>query len=344
METIDGFSGAILVTRGGATVVRASAGVADAETDTACTTDTRFQIASVSKQFTAASVMLLAEEGKVGLHDPIARWLTDCPHRWRTLTLHQLLSHTSGLGHWRELPGFDVDHPGDAHSFLERFAEVPLRTAPGSTWHYSSPGYLLAALIVERVTGQRYADFLTEQVLGPLGMTSTCVGETPLELAARGYRDGRRVDVPEFAAMPGTGDLWSTVGELARYTAAFNAGDLLTAFSREAMVAPHASMAGAWGTDGPALADSYGYGYALGTLAGHTMRFHIGDNPGYQSFLGWLPAHDTTVVILSNNEEPGLDDVLRRLEPVLLEAVGEPCEASTPAPDANQGPHAPEET
>ncbi|MFD6550104.1 serine hydrolase domain-containing protein [Streptomyces sp. NPDC058398] len=320
METIDGFSGAILVTRGGATVVRTSAGMSDAEAGAPCTTDTRFQIASVSKQFTAASVMLLAERGEVGLNDPVTRWLTDCPDPWRQLTLHQLLSHTSGLGHWRDLPGFDIDHPGDTPTFLDRFSKVPLRGTPGRTWHYSSPGYLLAARIIERVTRQRYADFVTEHVLRPLAMTATRVGEAPPETAARGYRENRRVDVPEFAAMPGTGDLWSTVGDLAHYTAAFDAGHLLTARSREAMVAPHASMAGAWGTDGPAVADSYGYGYALGTLAGHTARFHIGDNPGYRSFLGRLPDLDVTVVILCNNEESDLDDLLRQLLPAITDS------------------------
>jgi CubicO group peptidase (beta-lactamase class C family) len=320
VEIRDGFSGAILVTRGGATVVQASAGVSDAKAGARCTTDTRFQIASVSKQFTAASAMLLAEEGEVSLHGPINRWLTDCPQRWQQLTLHQLLSHTSGLGHWRDLPGFDIDHPGDARTFLERFSNVPLRSTPGSTWHYSSPGYLLAARIIERVSGQRYADFVTEHVLRPLAMTSTCVGQAPLEMAACGYREDRRVDVPEFAAMPGTGDLWSTVGDLALYTAAFNAGHLLTARSRETMVAPHASMGGAWGTGGPAVADSYGYGYSLGTLAGHAVRFHIGDNPGYQSFLGWLPGLEATVVILCNNEETNLDALLRQLMPTMLDS------------------------
>ncbi|MFD8733294.1 serine hydrolase domain-containing protein [Streptomyces sp. NPDC059618] len=320
METIDGFSGAILVTCRGVTVMQPSAGMADAETGTVCTSDTRFQIASVSKQFTASAVMLLAEEGRVGLNDPIAHWLTDCPETWRALTLHQLLSHTSGLGHWPELPGFDVNRPGDVRTFLERFSKVPLRSTPGSTWHYSSPGYLLAARVVERVTGQRYADLLDERVFRPLGMTSTSVGAAPVELAARGYRESRRVDVPEFAAMPGTGDLWSTVGDLALHTAAFNAGQLLSAGSREAMVTQYAPMAGAWGTEGPAIADGYGYGYALGTLSGHPLRFHIGDNPGYQSFLGWLPARDTTIVILCNNEETSLDDVLRQLAPVVLDA------------------------
>ncbi|MDT0441821.1 serine hydrolase domain-containing protein [Streptomyces johnsoniae] len=317
---MEGLSGAVLVTRGGATILRASAGVSNAETGAMCTQDTRFQIASVSKQFTAAAAMLLVEEGKVGLNDPIARWLADCPERWRRLTLHQLLTHTSGMGHWQDLPGFDINRLDDAREILGGFARLPLRSTPGSTWHYSSPGYLLIARIIERVSGQGYADFLTERVLRPLGMTSTYVGEAPPEMAAYGYREGRRVDVAKFAALPGPGDIWSTVGDLALYTAAFNAGHLLTTRSREAMVTPHASMDGTWGTHGAAVARSYGYGYCLGTLAGHAARFHPGDNPGYQSFLGWLPRLDMTIALLCNDEETDIDGLLRQLIPAAIDS------------------------
>ncbi|RKN04156.1 serine hydrolase domain-containing protein [Streptomyces radicis] len=312
METIDGLSGVVLVTRGGTTVLRAAAGAANADTGTACTPDTRFQIASVSKQFTAAAAMLLVEEGEIGLDEPISRRLADCPERWRGLTLHQLLTHTSAIGHWSDLPGFDVDRPGDTRDILDRFSSLPLRGTPGSTWHYSSPGYLLTGWIIERVSGQGYADFLTERVLRPLGMTSTSVGEAPSEGAAHGYRRGRRVDAPEFAALPGPGDLWSTVDDLALYTAAFNAGHLLTTRSRETMIAPHVPM------DGAMAASGCGYGYFLGTLAGHPARFHAGDNPGYQSFLAWLPHLDTTVALLCNDEETDIEALLRQLIPAAM--------------------------
>jgi CubicO group peptidase (beta-lactamase class C family) len=319
MGMIDGFSGAVLVVRGGETVLQTSAGVARSD-GALCTADTRFQIASVSKQFTAAATMLLVEEGEVDLGGPISRWLPDCPSGWHQLTLHQLLSHTSGLGHWEDIPGFDIHQPCDTRQALDRLSKLPLLSTPGSAWYYSSPGYLLVARIIERVSGQRYADFLAERVLKPLGMTSTCAGEAPPVLAAHGYREGRRVDVPEYAAMPGAGDVRSTVGDLTLHTAAFNAGELLTARSREAMVTSHASLAGVLDTDGPAVADGYGYGYLLGTLAGHAVRFHTGDNPGFQSFLGWLPGLDVTIVILCNNEETDFDDLLRQLMPVVLDS------------------------
>lgn len=311
------FSGSLLVTRDGVSLQRASSGDADASTSKACSADTRFQIASVSKQFTAAAVMLLVDDGALDLDDDIGRLLHRCAPQWRELTLHQLLSHTAGLEHWNDIPGFDVRRPGEPDEFLERFARVPLRSAPSGTWHYSSPGYLLAARVVEAVIGAAYADILTERVLGPVGMAATLVGRTPPEPVAWGYRGGKRVDVAQFAAIPGTGDIWSTVGDLAKYTEAFVAGELLSTRSRQALVGEHAELRKPLDPNDPAPAHAYGYGYFLGTVCGHRAWFHPGDNPGYQSFLGHLPDLATTVVILCNDEETDLDGLLRELAPEL---------------------------
>jgi CubicO group peptidase (beta-lactamase class C family) len=322
MDEVHGLSGSVLVSHGPKVVMRMSAGTADIGTGTVCTSETRFQVGSVSKQFTAAAAMLLVEDGALAVDDPIAESLPGCPPRWRDVTLHHLLSHTSGLGHWPALPGFDTSTVRDADEFLERFATVPLRGAPGTTWHYSSPGYLVVARIVEQVSGHRYGDFVTERILRPLGLEATAVGVPAPGAVAHGYRGARRVDVAEFAALPGAGDVWSTVGDLARYTSAFDTGGVVTSSSREAMTAAHAPIAADPGADGLVAADSYGYGYCLGTLAGHHARFHPGDNPGYRSFLGRLPELDATVVILSNSEDTDVGDVLRQVMPAVT--TGEP--------------------
>jgi CubicO group peptidase (beta-lactamase class C family) len=311
------FSGSVLVTRDGVTVRRASAGDADAASGKACSPDTRFQIASVSKQFTAAVVMLLVEDGALDLDDPISRLLHGCSPQWRELTVHELLSHTSGLEHWNGIPDFDVSRPGEPDELLERFAMVPIRAAPSGSWHYSSPGYLLAARVVEATSGAAYADILTERILGPLGMAATLVGRTPPEPVAWGYRDGKRVEVAQFAAIPGTGDVWSTVGDLTRYTEAFVTGGLLNPASRQALLREQAELRNPLDPNDPAPAQAYGYGYFLGTVCGHRAWFHPGDNPGYQSFLGYLPDLATTIAILCNDEETDLDQLLRELAPEL---------------------------
>jgi CubicO group peptidase (beta-lactamase class C family) len=317
VRPITGFSGSLLVTCDGVTLLRASAGEADASAGKACSAETRFQIASVSKQFTAAAVMLLIDDGAIDLDDHIGRLLPGCPPHWRDLTLHQLLSHTSSLVHWNGVPDFDVTRPGEPVELLERFAKVPLRSAPRGTWHYSSPGYLLVARVVEAISGAAYADFLTERILVPVGMAATVVGRTPPAPVAWGYCDGKRVDVAQFAAIPGTGDVWSTVGDLARYTEAFEAGELLSARSRQALVKAQAELRNPSDPNDPAPAHAYGYGYFLGTVCGHRARFHPGDNPGYQSFLGYLPDLRATIAILCNDEETDLDDLLRELAPEL---------------------------
>lgn len=134
MPDISGLGGAALVTRGGRVVLREAAGIADAGTGRPCTPETCFRIASVSKQFTAASVMLLVEDGALDLHEPIARWLADVPESWRQITLHQLLSCTSGLGHWQAVPGFEFERPGTPDEYLARLAQQPLLFAPGTGW------------------------------------------------------------------------------------------------------------------------------------------------------------------------------------------------------------------
>lgn len=156
---------------------------------------------------------LLDSGGCAGLTTEGIAALAGCGEQtpWREFTLHYLLSHTSGLGHWTDLvPDFDPRQPGTADEFLARAVAWPLRTAPDGTWHYSSPGYLLAARVMARATGLRYADVLTEQVLSPLGMTDTVVGVEPPDRVAHGHRRGQRADRAAFAAMPGAGDVWST--------------------------------------------------------------------------------------------------------------------------------------
>ncbi|MFD7080183.1 serine hydrolase domain-containing protein [Streptomyces sp. NPDC059918] len=310
MSEIDGLSGSVSVLKGRDVVVRVSAGIADARSGALCTPRTRFQVASLSKQFTAAAVMLLVEDSVLALDVPIPEWWHDCPVQWRGLTLHGLLSHTSGLGHWQALDGLGLEDLRDVRVFLDRFSAVALRNTPGEVWHYSSPGYLVVARIIEQATGRPYAEFVTERILDPCGLKETSLGGPSPQEASRGYRTGRRVDVVEFAALPGAADIWSTVGDLTAYTAAFNSGTVVTPASREMMITPRTAITDKWGSLGPVVADSYGYGYCLGTVAGLGAFFHPGDNPGYVSFLACLPALDVTVAILANEEDVSVSDIL----------------------------------
>lgn len=322
MQSIEGLRGAATVTRGGRVRLQVAGGLADAEAGVKCTPQTRFQICSVSKQFAAVAVLLLAESGQLDLAEPVARWLPGCPPQWQRVTLHHLLTHTAGVRHWGDAPGFDASQPVELAERIALILQAPLLTDPGTRWHYSSPGYLLAGHIVAQASGQPYAGFVTEQVLVPLGLTSTIAGGLPAgAAAARGYRNGEPVAPWPLSAMPGTGDICSTVGDLAQFTAAVHSGSLISQprFT-QAMITPHVPLPDDQGTsDGWVTCDGYGYGQFIGRIAGHTAYFHPGDNPGYQSLAVWLPGQAACAVILTNDEAAGPEALLRQLIPVALD-------------------------
>jgi CubicO group peptidase (beta-lactamase class C family) len=142
----------------------------------ACAPGTSFQLASVSKQFTAAAVLLLAADGALSLEEPVGRWIEDCPASWHSITTQHLLTHPAGLPHWDDLPDIPLDGNVDAGAELSIFQQAPLRSEPGRSWYYSSPGYVVLAHIVQRAADIPYSQFLAERIFEPLGLTSTFAG------------------------------------------------------------------------------------------------------------------------------------------------------------------------
>jgi CubicO group peptidase (beta-lactamase class C family) len=317
MRSVEGLRGAAMVTKGGSVEAEMAEGLADAETGVACTSGTRFQLCSVSKQFAAAAVMLLVESGQLDLGEPVSRWLPEGPPQWRQVTLHHLLSHTAGVPHWLEAPGLDPAEPMRISERLEIIQATPLRTEPGAQWHYSSLGFVLAGFIVERASGQPYRDFLAERILSPLQLTQTTVGGAPAS-AARGYNDGEPVAPWDLDAMPGTGDIWSTAGDLTRFTVALHAGELIAASSLRAMCTQHAPLDDDEEGEPGLITTGYGYGMFTGIFAGHTAFYHPGDNPGYQSLACWIPDRAASIVILVNDRAASIPGLLRQVLPAAL--------------------------
>ncbi|WP_025618447.1 serine hydrolase domain-containing protein [Salinispora cortesiana] len=165
-------------------------------------TESRFQLASVSKQFTAAAVLLLVEEGTLLLEDPISRWIDGCPEQWRDITLHHLLNHTSGLGHWDDYPMIDLGQWVEPSELLNTFHSVPLQFPTGQGWRYSSPAYVLLAQIVQRSADTPYRSFLAERIFDPLGLTQTFAGmPTAQPNLALGHNAGYKTfvgNIPEL--------------------------------------------------------------------------------------------------------------------------------------------------
>jgi CubicO group peptidase (beta-lactamase class C family) len=291
MPAVPPVPGSVLIRRGGDTIAEA---VSDR-----CTARTRFQIASVSKQFTAAAVLLLAERGVLTLEDPIGRRLGGCPSSWQDITLHHLLTHTSGLGHWPDHPMIDPAERLEPAQLLEIFHDVPPLFRPGAGWHYSSPAYVLLAHVVQQAAGTPYRRFLAEEIFDPLGLAGTFAG-APGDRPdiARGHdRDGGPVLSWELDVTGmGAGDIWSTAADLLTWIDGLRAGRVLGDRYRSAMLSEQAP------TGGTADARGYGYGWYVGSTGGHAWFHHSGENPGFRAFAACVPALDCRIVVLSNSE------------------------------------------
>lgn len=293
--------GSLLVTRGDTIV-------ADAVAD-GCTAATRFQLASVSKQFTAAAVLLLAQRGALDLEDRLGRWFGGSPDGWRELTLHQLLTHTSGIGHWDDYPEIDLGRRVEWDELLASFQRRPPRFAPGSRWHYSSPAYVLLAQVAQRVADRPYARLLAEEIFTPSGLERTFAGSPGgrADVAPGHGPDGRPVPSWELDVVNmGAGDVWSTTGDVLAWLDALRAGRLLDEPYRTLMLTARAP------TGREPREDGYGYGWFTGTLAGEPWFHHSGQNAGFLSFAACLPAAERRIVLLTNSEaiEPGAFDRL----------------------------------
>ena len=314
------YSGTVFVWREGKALLDAGYGLARREPELLNTPATTFQLASVSKQFTAGAILLLQEHGALSVNDRLSRWLPACPEAWKPITLHHLLTHTSGIGHWQYFPMLRLDQPIARDELLTIFQQRPLGFSPGTGWAYSSPGYVLLAHVVEQVTGEPYASFLRRAIFGPLGMVDSGVGNhAPRpERQALGYAGKKPVSPFELDTLGiGAGDVWSNTHDLARWDAALTTpGALLRAESLRAMFAPHAVVSEAF-SEFPGTA--YGYGWLVAEVNGQQVYFHPGDNAGFVALNALLPANDALVILLANDEDVDLEKIGRE---VLREAFG----------------------
>jgi CubicO group peptidase (beta-lactamase class C family) len=318
-ESLGGLRGTALVRREGHDVLRIAGGMSGSRTGAELGLATRFQIASISKQFTAAAALLLVDRGVISVDDRLADILEGCPSTWKHITVHHLLCHTSGLVHWPELVDLDLTAVQPAEELIATFAEKPLLSEPGERYAYSSPGYVLLAHVVERASGQPYRVFLADEIFAPLGMGASFAGNAGSALnVAMPLHDGERVRSFELDVVGmGAGDVWSTVDDLARWDVALERDLILSRESRIQMFTPHA------------LADEmvpgvtiegYGYGWYLGEVAGHRITFHTGGNAGFQSINAVLPDDEACFVALTNDTATDLLDVSLEL---LALAIGD---------------------
>ncbi|HZE39627.1 MAG TPA: serine hydrolase domain-containing protein [Stackebrandtia sp.] len=303
MTSLPEVQGNVLLVRQGRVLHQASNGFADPVSRTPLTPDTRFQIASISKQFTAAATLLLVDAGKLSLNDSIRRWFPEAPAAWDPITPHHLLTHTSGLGHWPDYEDLcDICAYSPAEEILHAFYDLPLVQPVGEGFRYSSPGFWLLARITELASGTPYREFLDRRIFEPLQLTSTFAGnggDRPL-LAVGCGPDGPLDELFDLDGYGmGAGDLWSTTTDLVTWNQALDDGRILSEDSRRLMFHPFVDTKDAL----PGDYQYYGYGWFVGTLDGHDIRVHTGGNAGFQSVNAWFPEYDTHFVHVTSRDD-----------------------------------------
>jgi D-alanyl-D-alanine carboxypeptidase len=292
---------ALAVVKDGVVVKAAGYGVADRKTAVPVTPDTVFKIASVSKQFMAAGIMVLVQDGRVSLADTIDRHMSEVPASWRVITIRQLLSHTGGL--MREGPGWTPSSTSDLAVIRSAYA-APLRSTPGTTWEYSNLGYTVLAEIIARVSGRPWPEFVTERVFRPAGMLSTRTTTTTEAVPNRaaGYSDNDRlIDAQDWLAVRPGGGFLSTITDLAKWDQVLYTGRVLTEASRREMWTATPLAEGT-----PAL---YGLGWFVNRPGARRQIWHSGGLPGFSAQFHRYLDDGVTVITLINLDDADDDSI-----------------------------------
>lgn len=312
------FSGAVLVAREGRPLLSRGYGWANLEQATRNTPQTKFQIASISKQFTALAILILQEQGRLDLHQPLNALVpTELP-AWQDVTLHHLLTHTSGipdLPFWPSYTDPTVNGPITPAYLRELFGGRPLISAPGSTFVYSNWGYILLGYVIEQISGLPYAKFLQRWIFTPAGMTGSGYAYRkrvlPGRAASYAIERGELVNASflDLEDAYAAGGLYSTVEDLLRCDRALSSETSVTAASLAAMFTPHVAVG-----DG----SSYGYGWQIGDRFGRRVQFHGGRIDGFRVQLARYPDDQVCVAVLCNLQSCDPDPLADALAAALV--------------------------
>lgn len=289
------FTGAVLISRHGQVLLRQAYGLANYELNVPNSPRMRFHIASVSKAFTAAAILQLQEQGRLALSDPVSRFLPDFPEGDK-IRIENLLTHTSGIRDINGLPDYDefARSPHTLPELVAKFAGLPLQFQPGAKYSYSNSNYNLLALILEKVTGESYPDYLRRHIFGPAGMDESghdgdAAALIPLVAAGyepaseKGYEKATYVD---WSTKTGNGSLYSTVDDLYRFD---------RALYREVVLKKATCQA--YFVEG----EGNRYGWYIGRRLGHRVMSAKGRSPGFTAELDRFPDDDLTIILLSNS-------------------------------------------
>jgi CubicO group peptidase (beta-lactamase class C family) len=298
---------AVAVIKDGKVVKIKGYGLASIEFNAPVTLDTVFEIGSVSKQMTAAGIMLLVQDGKVNLDEKISKYLPNTPDAWKDVTVRHLLTHTSGIKSYTSLSGFELSRRVKIDGFIKQLSGHPLEFTPGEKNIYSNSGFNLLAYIIETQSGQPYMDFMRTRIFTPLGMTKTADRDPQfiIPFRANGYewridhytgRDGSLTD------LMGAGSIVSTIGDMVKWDAALRGNKFLTAISKREIWTKFIFNDG--------TSSQYGFGWRISDVRGTRLIGHTGQTAGFGSAIFRYADDDTTVIALTNLGESGMGSLI----------------------------------
>jgi CubicO group peptidase (beta-lactamase class C family) len=306
------FIGSVLVARDGTPILSKGYGEANLEWHIPNSPVTKFRLGSVTKQFTAACVLLLEERGKLKTDDPVKKYLPDAPPAWDEITIFHLLTHTSGIPNFTNFPDYRSTKtlPTTPEKLVARFRDKPLDFPPGSSWSYSNSGYVLLGYLIEKVSGESYSKFVQDNIFSPLGMKDSgydsntevidrrAVGYAPDPggPVIAGYID---MSIP-FAA----GGLYSTTENLLRWEQALYGGKVLSDASLQKMTTP--------------FLKDYAFGLIVRETPNHDKIYsHNGGIEGFNTSLSYIPADKAAVIVLANLNGRAVDDIAADLTRII---------------------------
>lgn len=328
---------AVIVVREGKVVFRKGYGLANVELGVPVEPDMVFRLGSVTKQFTAVAILMLAEQGKLSLNDDLTKFLPDYPTKGQKITIEHLLTHTSGIKNYTSLPEWLAAWRKDVtvKEIVDLFKDQPMDFAPGEKWSYSNSGYILLGAIIEKVSGQTYQDFIQKNIFTPLGMKHSYYDNTARLIPRRvegysktneGYQNAAYLSMTQpFSA----GALMSSVDDLALWDAALSTEKLVK----------QESLKRAWT---PRLLNNnksahYGYGWSMSAYESHPIIEHGGGVNGFATYALRLPADRIFVAILTNRDSMGPGAIAFKVAALALgKPYQEPAALSLPASQLDQ--------
>jgi CubicO group peptidase (beta-lactamase class C family) len=302
------FSGSVLVAQAGEVLFSNGYSMADWTRQVPNTPHTKFRVASINKQFTAMAILILQEQGTLRVQDRLCTFIAHCPAAWQPITLHQLLTHTSGIPKLRNAPS---PLPTSPEGILALYTDVPLDFTPGTKYQYSNEGYQILGYVIQHVSGKPYATFIQQAILDPLHMTHTGFTLTsPQTDEASGYQAWQVKDEatgldtsipPDMSFLFAAEFLYSTVEDLQVWNQALDNHTLVSQKSLDMMVAPYVSTCPSEGCPDPYITSDYGYGWNVSREKNlRLVTWHMGEEWGFVAFNGRYPQSKVSIIVLSN--------------------------------------------